>query len=331
MEMTQQEHWEHSNHIRPNIPAQTGNEAAGSTMQGGSTSSPIAFPCHQPQQQVSSGAKQVGMDQSSNLPFGNQSDFNSQSKLVSRFGGTRNSHDGASAGQSAQESLRGPLNLASRPYLIDVTRSHHLNANTTFIRSSGQQESTVTQQGGGFSKMLHKVWTSVPSQQRLGPQQKAPPNLFQSMRPLENSLEGTPWATAKKDDWSVKKGGDASSQFGACSVNSQLSPCGEEQQAGKVSTSHSERADLTQQTAGGQQQSELTGSLSSVVHSHQQEPSQTVPPPVTFTSNIDIEAFCRSLHPSSLPHQNYCLLHQMQVMREAEADPNRKGVKRLKK
>ncbi|XP_068654080.1 uncharacterized protein [Aristolochia californica] len=336
MEMTQQEHWEHSDHIRPNIPAQTGNEAARSTMQGESTSSPIAFPCHQPQQQVSSGAKQVGMDQSSNLPFGNQSDFNSQSKLVSRFGGTRNSHDGASAGQSAQESLRGPtggvspLNLASKPYLNDVARSQHLNANTTFIRSSGQQESTVTQQGGGFSNMLHNVWTSVPSQQRLGPQRKAPPNLFQSMRPLANSLEGTPWATAKEDDWSVKKGGNASSQFGACSVNSQLSPFGEEQEEGKVSTSQSERADLTPQTAGGQQQSELTGSLSSVVHSHQQEPSQTVPPPVTSTSNIDMEAFGRSLRPSSLPHQNYSLLHQMQVIREAEADPNRKGVKRLK-
>ncbi|XP_068656316.1 uncharacterized protein [Aristolochia californica] len=322
-EMPQQEHWENSSHIRPNIPAQTGHAAALSTLQGGSTSSPISFPRHQPQQQVSSGAKQVGMDQSANLPFGNQSDFNSQSKLVSRFGGALNSHDGASAGVSAQESLRGPaggvspLNLASKPYPTDIARSQHLNANTAFTRSSVQQESTVSQQGGAFSKMLHNVWTNVPSQPHLGPQQKVPPNLFQSMRPLANSLEGSAWATAKEDDWSVKKGGQASSDIGTCSVNSQQSPCGEEQQAGKISTSQSERADLT-------------GSPSPVVHSHQQEPSQTVPCPVTSTSNIGMEAFGRSLRPSSLPHQNYSLLQQMQAMRDAEADPNRKGGKRLK-
>ncbi|KAG9439804.1 hypothetical protein H6P81_019969 [Aristolochia fimbriata] len=334
-DMPPQEHWEQSNHIRPNIPAQIDDEVLHSTVQGGSTSSPTSFPCHQPQQQVSSGAKQVGMDQSANVPFGNQTDFNLQCKLVSRFGGNYNSHDGASAVQSAQESLRGPaggvspLNLASKPYPTDIARSQHLNANTAFIRSSGQQESSVSQQGGAFSKMLHNVWTNVSSQQRLGPQHKVPPNLFQSMRPVSNNLEGTPWA-AKEDDYNVKRGGNVSSEFGSSSIDSQQPPSGEEQQAGKVSTSQSEGADIAPQNAGGQQRPEFTGSPSSVVNLHQQEPSQTVSRPVTSTSNIDMEAFGRSLRPSNLPHQNYSLLHQMQAMREAEADPNRKGVKRLK-
>ncbi|XP_077223123.1 uncharacterized protein LOC143856726 [Tasmannia lanceolata] len=217
--------------------------------------------------------------------------------------------------------------------------------------------SGVSQQGA-FSTMLHNVWTNISAKQRVsgGPPHQVPPNMFPSMGPSNSTLEATSWAPQRVDGQGMKNGGNSASEFGTCTINSQHLTYGEEQQ-GKDSSIQkipSERVDLAPQMDVASQGKETeaqrlsdrnsASSNSLAVHPHQQdlgrgkhgqEPSlvsqtEHVSVQSAATSNQDIEAFGRSLKPSNVLNQNYALLNQIQVMKDAETDPSRKSGKRLK-
>ncbi|XP_043703445.1 uncharacterized protein LOC122653611 isoform X2 [Telopea speciosissima] len=338
-EMSQREHWDN----KTSISGQAGNENLLSNMQGKSTALTSALPYPRNQLQSQGG------------PF---------DSLGSRLTQTNNSHDRVASDQSSQSLLPGsssrvaPFNLGS-----PADTSQSISSTSSYLRVSGQQlpalesisvsQPLVTSgmsQQGPFSKMLHNVWNNV-SRQRLsaGQPHKVPTSLVPSINPSNNNLETTSWAQ-KPGDQDVKKGVNNSSAFGARSISPQWLPHGEDQPRKESSWQQipSEKAELAQQTAVASQGQDsvanqlLDGnsiaSTSLLGQRHQQEidrrngkdpvvVSQTIQnsPP----SNRDVEVFGRSLTPSN-SHQNYSLLHQMQVMKGVETNPSHRLSKRLK-
>ncbi|XP_077216945.1 uncharacterized protein LOC143851407 isoform X2 [Tasmannia lanceolata] len=254
---------------------------------------------------------------------------------ISGLTGDENSPSNMQENSSATVTSGLPFNLSphaesrvgiasTRSYSSEPGRSQPMNVTSSYPRVSGQQHSVMEpvpvsqppitsgmSQHGAFSTMLHNVWTNVSIQQRLsgGPPHKVPPNVFQSMCPSNSTLETTSWATHRADDHGMKNGVNVPSECGTCTINSQHFTYGEEQPGkdNSVQQISSGRFDLAPQTdVAPQRKDPVARHLS------------------------DIEAFGRSLKPSDVLRQNYSLLNQMQVMKDAEIDPNRKTVKRLK-
>ncbi|GAV85279.1 hypothetical protein CFOL_v3_28717 [Cephalotus follicularis] len=172
-----------------------------------------------------------------------------------------------------------------------------------------------TSQQGLSSKILPNVWTSVSAQQRS--LAVKPSSLYKSHLQPNNSVETTS-GPQNLDDQVVQRGGNASSEFGACSANSQ-GYGGKEQPAKEQQESPGKNGSLETMSAA-----HSVGNESAVQCSSDASPLNP------SATQRDIEAFGRSLRPNNVMNQRYSLLHQVQAMRNTENDPGNRSAKKFK-
>lgn len=331
----------------------------------GTITSGIPFSRNQLQQQHTSNASgQIAPDQPLNLSFTSQTNLDAQSKLTSHFRQQQTSYYGSE--QSPQTSLPGsagrilPFNLAppadahgpvlsAHSYSISAGHSQSTNANSSYISGSGQLVSapkltaTSGMAHGGFSSMLHNVWTNLSSQHvSVGPASKVPSKLLQSVHPA-NGPEGASWSQQKADDKGMNRGKNGLSKLDTCSINSRQFMYGEEQL--------SEDRSLQQLTPEeiGLAADKAAASASLQEHEPPLQPRQQYfgrgkPGLVTsFISQKELVSFQNpdnsihesgssghSLKPSDEPHDKSSLLHHMQAIEGIDANSSWKSVKRLK-
>ncbi|XP_057465477.1 uncharacterized protein LOC130755144 [Actinidia eriantha] len=177
-------------------------------------------------------------------------------------------------------------------------------------------------QHGAFPKMLPNAWTNAPGQQQSLAAQphKFHPSIFSSSQLNDNVVSTSPTKQDQVDQHGEKRGNDPS-DLDMNSIHSQGFVCGEGPPAKECLRQmvSSENIDLAKNTRASQVKESVVKNLS--------EASPLNP----GTTQRDIEAFGRSLKPSSLLHQNYSLLHQMQAMKSTEIDPSNRGLKRSKR
>jgi hypothetical protein len=150
---------------------------------------------------------------------------------------------------------------------------------------------------GGFPNM----WTNVPEAR------KVTPNISQSH---QSNVVESPSSAQTVEDQDEKNRGSASMEFGASSANSQGVVHNKVQQTNK---NPSQKVDESQ----GQE---------TII----KKIPNASPNNVASMTQRDIAAFGHSLKPNNAFHQNYSLLNQIRVMKNAEADPNFRGLKRFK-
>ncbi|CAN4086268.1 unnamed protein product [Withania somnifera] len=173
---------------------------------------------------------------------------------------------------------------------------------------------------GASSKKLTNMGTNFPPQPLLFSSQysKDPSHIPQpnQMNIMESSLS----VPERQGDQGANKGGSFMSELGSGSVNSMHSVEGEEQRE-KESTSElvpTENMDLVQDV------DDSRGSESIVKNLREESPANSA------SMQKDIEAFGRSLKPSSFPNQSYSLLNQMWTMKNTETDPSNMAVQRMR-
>lgn len=307
-------------------------------------------------------------------------------KKSSHSGNREESQDGATPDQSSDASMpssggRLPPSRVASPadacvsatsqfYPGNVSHCEARNA-SSHLRNSGQQSSVVeprsaghhaaklaVPQQGGFSTMLHNVWTSVSSQQRLSGihPQKIISNVLQSRSPLPDSREFLQ-SPLRPGNQNKRKGESSPSELGTpatsnqythgeyCSmkVNSseQIHPpdeIGFDPRAGSTSHESIPEPDPKLHSDGSP---DISISSSARLHQHDvrkgaysQDPSTDVykgQVSSIASANHDTGAYGHSLDPSSVQKRNnYSLLQQMEAMKGANADPNQRAEKRLK-
>lgn len=282
-----------------------------------------------------SSSGQTSISSSLYMPGSSVSAFTSSPPYARNQLGTQEMSHTPLACPSLQATLPGsvsrypPFNLASSQH-----SSPHISANT-----SGQQFEVLEakpvlkppvmsgmHQQGAFSSRLHNVWTNVPLQQRLSGLE---PCKVPSMDPSTDSVE-TSLASPRLNDQNSPKVGYGSSVFGACSMNSQGFHY-EADQPKKESSQlqiSSEILDASQTGRFARNFSDAnafaSGSL--LAHSHQQDLDgvhhEHNNAPVAPERNLG--SIGHSLKPSNVFHPNYSLLHQVQAMKNMDANPSRR-------
>lgn len=172
----------------------------------------------------------------------------------------------------------------------------------------------------GSSKALPNMWANIAAQQHLlGAQFRKMSSQFPSsfQAGLANLSSS---GSLNQGDQDANKGGNFPPEVGAGSVNSQNLGSEEVQSVKKV---------LCQQAL-----SENSNLAQKITESQGKEPLVRTPsdgsPANSASTQRDIEAFGRSLKPNNLFQQNYSLLNQMHVLKNAENDPSQRVFKRMK-
>ncbi|XP_059670440.1 uncharacterized protein LOC132315979 isoform X2 [Cornus florida] len=187
----------------------------------------------------------------------------------------------------------------------------------------------------GFSIRPPSAWQNVvPTQRYLSGTEscKVSSNLL-STDSTNNRLETTQWAAQELHDQNPCRGGTASLEIGACSVNLQGFNHGEEQ-LGKERFQQqisSEMVDSASHTDGkefAKHLSEANAIGSDLLLAHSQhndfDGAQHGVKQGRAVSARDIEAFGRSLKPLPTLHQNYSMLHQAHAVKDVESDPSKR-------
>lgn len=179
----------------------------------------------------------------------------------------------------------------------------------------------------GFSARPNNAWTSIPTQQHLSSIE--PPNVPSSSLPSTDSsrrnLE-TPVSPQELNDQNSQKGGNESLEFVTCSMNSQGFDYGEEQ-PGKGRSEQQVLSEILgppSQTSGLPQEPKSVAKHFSDARAITSESAQFDENKTRPTSEMDFEAFGRSLKPSPTFQQSYPFVHQAQAMRNLESDPSKK-------
>ncbi|KAL5987815.1 hypothetical protein ACLOJK_035569 [Asimina triloba] len=273
--------------------------------------------------------------------------------LASHVRQARDSNDGG-VDHSPRASLPGfygritPFNFPSSASPIASAQS--------YSSSAGHNQNPVMvemSQQGALPLKPHNMWPNVAAQQHLSgrPSNNVPPSFFQPNHPAPTSLEVMSRAPLKSDI--QVKGGNVPSEFVSSSVNTQQFPyregqlvkdnCSRQMSLG-IDLAPGTTSESQGQDPGAQKFSEAacSTSSSSVIHAdhhlgrgeeaHEQLFIHSANASVSNrdTSDHDTEAFGHTLKPSDAQPKNYSLLHQMQTMKDAESDPTRMSVKRLK-
>jgi hypothetical protein len=214
---------------------------------------------------------------------------------------------------------------SSPPYI----RNQHGTQEMSHFNTSGQQFEVLEakpvlkppvmsgmHQQGAFSSRLHNVWTNVPLQQRLSGLE---PCKVPSVDPSTDSVE-TSLSSPRLNDQNSRKVGYGSSLFGTCSMNSQGFQY-EADQPKKESSQLQISSEILDASQTGR-----FASGSSLAHSHQQDLDgmhhEHNNAPVAPEGNLG--SIGHSLKPSYVFHPNYSLLHQVQAMKNMDANPSRR-------
>ncbi|XP_049397731.1 uncharacterized protein LOC125861870 [Solanum stenotomum] len=234
---------------------------------------------------------------------------------------------GPGTGQSVQSSISkgtgddkhdNPSISAGKSQLSNVNGPHQrISANQVSSKEPGSVSQPISMSGtaqqGAYSKMFSNMWTNFPPRQPLFVTQstKEPSHIHQSHQ--LNNMESSLSAAERQGDLDANKGWKFKSKVGKNTVNILGSVEGEEE---RVIESASRQVELVQMNDS--QDREPVTNLS--------EGS-----PANSTSmQRDIEAFGRSLKPNNFPQPSYSLLNQMQVMKDVEADPSERSLKRMR-
>ncbi|KAG0464739.1 hypothetical protein HPP92_018903 [Vanilla planifolia] len=200
-------------------------------------------------------------------------------------------------------------------------------------RSTGQPfASAVVPQQAGFSNNFNDLWKNASSQWPSGLQsQKFSPNFQQSV----NSLQ-----LLQKVDNPSTKGGNASSEVGMCSINSQQLTYGEENPpkdklSGRkpimdmeLSSRVGNASQLQERDSTNSSDKISAGSVSPLVPLHQPDDGKMGKHAENHMEKLNLPTFsssCNDVH-----KHNYSLLQQFQAMKRADLDSSRVSVKRLK-
>ncbi|KAJ6844786.1 uncharacterized protein M6B38_293880 [Iris pallida] len=325
----------------------------------------------QQQQQISSATGPTASNQSANPPV-SKGDAASKQPFHSVKG--HKSHMEA-IDQSAEASLpsgagRAPPtrftpstdNSASASKFYPVSAGHSQpTMSSSHFRSSGQHSAAVEtrttaqppgtsamSQQSGFSNMLHNVWTSVSSQQRVSGMQpqKIISNVLQSMSPLPSSRETNLQKPQRAENHSKRKGENAPSEQGedrlVKDASSQEMPPPErvsiEPKTGSASrgqeTDPKHHSDGTSAVSlsslGHLHQQDLIRGKHSQVASHDTHKGYDSRPTISSFNHNTGGPYGHSLGSSDVQKQNYSLLQQLQTMKGVDSDPSKRAVKRLK-
>ncbi|KAL6011986.1 hypothetical protein ACLOJK_002453 [Asimina triloba] len=277
--------------------------------------------------------------------------------------------DQSSLGSSHGTSNRVlPFNLASsadvhapiasvQSYSSAAVHLQPTNQNTSSGKPSGQQFhvsqpaiSMGLSQQGTFPTAVQNTWTKVSGQQHLsaGPSNNALSNSFQSTHLSQRNLDAMPFASQKGDNQNLNKGANGPFEFVSNTAISLQSAFGEEK-APKDSSLHHiipDRVNLAPQPASASHGQEsmarhftVANSGASVSANEQDLGIGKNAQGTSQREHVSLHKVSSSNHSNNFPHiskqsdsshQNYSLLHQIQLMKGAESDPGRKGAKRLR-
>ncbi|KAL5582176.1 hypothetical protein UlMin_014618 [Ulmus minor] len=223
-----------------------------------------------------------------------------------------------------------PFNLA-----VSQDTSQQLCINPSGQQYQGPEAVTISHplivsgmpQQGGLSGRLNSLWTNRLMQQHLSGMEtsKAPGTDCPS-----NGMEISSLNTQELNNQDYQKAGYKPSDLGACSINSQGSVHGEDQPRKEGSQKMLSVGMLDASQTGPRNISDVNAlaSGSMVVHSHQQDldrflQSHNNSPAASERSH---ESSGHSMKSSYGVQHNYSLLHQIQSMKNVEADHSRKAV-----
>ncbi|XP_057488605.1 uncharacterized protein LOC130774547 isoform X1 [Actinidia eriantha] len=307
------------------VPGQIGNEASQYSMQGNFSSALTSdFPNSRSQlqnQQMIVSSRKLTTNQSLNI----STDWQASHLQQTDYSTSRDA-----TGQSTPASLPDHDRPVSSADTSQPTVNNHFRERVSGapiavgqpIPSSQHFIASGPSQHGAFPKMLPNAWTNAPGQQQSLAAQphKFHPSIFSSSQLNDNVVSTSPTKQDQVDQHGEKRGNDPS-DLDMNSIHSQGFVCGEGPPAKECLRQmvSSENIDLAKNTRASQVKESVVKNLS--------EASPLNP----GTTQRDIEAFGRSLKPSSLLHQNYSLLHQMQAMKSTEIDPSNRGLKRSKR
>ncbi|GFZ12148.1 dentin sialophosphoprotein-like protein [Actinidia rufa] len=296
------------------VPGQTGNEASQYSIQD--------FPNSRSQLQ-----NQQMIISSGKLPT-NQSMNISSDRQASHLQQTDYSTCGDATGQSTPALLPDhdrPVSSADTSQPTVTNHFHERVSGTPIsvrraIPSSQHFIASGPSQHGAFPKTLPNAWTNVPGQQHSFANQphKSHPSIFSSIQSNDNVVSTSPTKQDQVDQNGEKRWNDPS-DLDTNSMHSQGFVRGEGQPAKECHRQmvSSENIDLAKNTTASQ----VKESVKNLSEASPLNPA---------SSQRDIDAFGRSLKPSSLLHQNFSLLQQMQAMKSTEIDPSNRGLKRSK-
>ncbi|KAJ0973890.1 hypothetical protein J5N97_015855 [Dioscorea zingiberensis] len=242
---------------------------------------------------------------------------------------------------------------------LHTSPSQSMNAGFSHLRRSGQQahqsETKSASQPSlpglpkqaGFSTILHNVCKNVSAQRILGVlPQKFASNIPQSMIPSTSCGDTKLWTPQKADDRSTKRGSSPAGSA-TCSGNSQEVLHGDPVTAACSPQIPSGKADGPSEVSNVQYEQDLAARhlsdgnpalpISSLVHPHQREISrgkQTQNTAYDSQAHVSFQkvassrtgtgAYADTPKPSDVRQQNFSLLQQMQAMRSADSDLDRR-------
>ncbi|KAL5544589.1 hypothetical protein UlMin_008373 [Ulmus minor] len=203
--------------------------------------------------------------------------------------------------------------------LSSTNQMHSRDATQQILESGMSSIRPGISQQGAFPKPLPNAWTSVPHQQPFPGSQssKSASSLFRTQLQSNNHLATMSPPPPKLNEQDKTEGRNGPSGFGAVSANSQ-SLVGKEQPANESPGQQAspDNVDPAQKTLSQGQESAGNNFSEASLENH-------------AATQRDIEAFGRSLRPNNSLHQNYSLLHQVQVMK-SDIDTSDRSAKRLK-
>ncbi|PKU79508.1 uncharacterized protein LOC110105047 isoform X1 [Dendrobium catenatum] len=304
------------------------------------------------QQSISYASRQAQFDLSVNQSFGSKVNADGHPKHI-HLPQPQDPHDRSLANQTSQALFPGmpgkvsasrfasfPDNgspLPSHLYSQQSGDSDMINASSDrrnvnqllqvveTVSANLPSAASVESQQGHFSNFFNNAWRNAATQRPSGLQsQKIPSNLLQSLNPLR---------PPHQDDQCANMGGNASSEVGACSFNSQQFTYGEENPLKGTNSeqNHAMGVDLSPKVANTsevqEQESKNISNKSSAVSICSSD---------GFNQQDDKKGREKVTFPTVLPSSNdvqthsYSLLQQMQAMKGTDSDQSKIVNMRLK-